>query len=224
MRLNSFLALACGLSFVAAVAAQPAQPPAQPGKAPPVATNSYPTSLYQMNDVSKSLNLTQDQITKLNKLTEQTQTQYRDDFAKLGTLNDADRFTRTQELNRKYYADWNKGARDIFNDTQQTRYQQFNYQYGGFNTLYDSDVQKRLNLTAEQQQNLRAQWDWSNQQLQEINRMGATDAAKGTQMYRDYWKARDERFNKFLTAEQQKAWNEMVGDPYTFQPTFTPNR
>ncbi len=115
-------------------------------------------------------------------------------------------------------------AREVFNDTQRARYQQYNYQYGGFGTLYDPDVQKQLNLTAEQQKNLRAQWDWSNQELADINRTGATDATKGTQMYRDYWTARQERLNKFLTPEQQKAWGTMVGDPYTFQPTFTPQR
>jgi len=217
MRLAIPVLLACG--FALPGAAQPT--PVQPDKAQPAATTSYPPALYQMGDVGKSLNLTQDQMTKLNKLTEQTQATYRDDYAKLGTLTDADRFARTQELNRKYYADWNKGARDVFNDTQRTRYQQLGYQYGGFETLYDPDVQKRLNLTADQQKALREQWDWSNQQLADINRTGATDATKGTTMYRDYWKARDERFNKFLTADQRKAWGEMTGDAYTFQPTFT---
>jgi hypothetical protein len=135
---------------------------------------------------------------------------------KLGALNDAERFTRTQELNRQYNADWNKGAADIFNDTQRGRYQQYNYQYGGFNTLNDPDVQKRLNLTAAQVKDLRTHSDWGNQQLQDVN--------TGTQAYRDYWTAHQERFNKFLTADQQKAWREMSGEPYAFQPNFTPQR
>jgi len=213
--------LVLGLSLAASLSAQPA---AQPDKAPATPTYTYPTPLYRMNDVGKSLNLTPEQVTNLNKLTDATQTRYRDDYAKLGTLNDADRFTRMQELNQKYYADWNKGAQDVFNDTQRTRYQQLNYQYGGFGTLYDPDVQKQLNLTAEQQKNLRAQWDWSNQQMADINRVGATDATKGAQMYRDYWTARQERMNKYLTPEQQKAWTKMAGDTYTFQPAFTPQR
>jgi hypothetical protein len=212
------LGLVCGLTVPVL-----AQPTPQPGKAP-APINPYPPALYRMNDVSKSLNLTADQLAKLNKLTDATQTQYRDDYAKLGALNDTERFARMQELNRQYYDAWNKAARDVFNDTQRARYQQLNYQYGGFNTLYDPNVQKQLTLTAEQQKNLRAQWDWSDQQLRDINRVGATDATKGAQMYRDYWTARQERLNKFLTAEQQKAWNTMIGDPYTFQPSFTPPR
>jgi len=183
-------------------------------------TNPYPTSLYQMNDVSKTLNLTQDQINKLNALTEQVQAQYRQNYARLNTLNEQERFARQQELNRQYYNDWNKGATDIFNANQRTRYQQVNYQYGGFNTLYDPDVQKRLNLTPAQVESLRENAVWSNQQLQDISRLGATDAAKATQMYRDYWTQRQERFNKFLTPEQQRTWGQMIGEPYTFQPTF----
>lgn len=218
MRLTCALGLVCGLAVPVL-----AQPTPQPGKAP-VPINPYPPALYQMTDVSKSLDLTADQLTKLNKLTDTTRTQYRDDYTKLGSLDDAERFTRMQELNRQYYDAWNKGARDVFNDTQRARYQQLNYQYGGFNTLYDPDVQKRLNLTADQIKNLRAQWDWSDQQLRDINRVGATDATKGAQLYRDYWMARQERLNKFLTAEQQKVWNEVIGDSYTFQPGFTPPR
>ena len=214
MRFATSLGLVCGVVLVTASA--------QPN--PPAATTPYPTALYQMNDISKSLNLTAEQISNLNKLTEQTQAKYREDYAKLGALKEAERFNRMQELNRQYYTDWSKGAGSVFNDTQRTRYQQYNYQYGGFNTFYDPDVQKRLNLTADQIRDLRTQWDWSDQQMREINRIGATDATKGRQMYTDYWKARQERFDKFLTAEQQKAWRELTGDPYTFQPTFTPQR
>jgi len=216
MRFQSILVLGCSLALTGSALAQ-AQPPART----PAQTNLYPPALYQMNDVGKTLNLSRDQIDALNKVTGQVQDQYREDYGKLGTLNEADRAARLQELNRKYYGDWNKGARDIFNDTQRTRYQQFNYQYGGFNSLYDPDVQKRLNLTEAQLRDLREQSDWSNRQWQEINTMGTTDPTRATRMYNDYWKAREERFNKYLTPEQQKTWREMIGDPYTFQPTFT---
>jgi hypothetical protein len=37
-------------------------------------------------------------------------------------------------------------------------------------------------------------------------------------------KQREQRFTKFLTPEQLKTWREMTGDPYTFQPAFTPKR
>ncbi len=177
-----------------------------------------------MNGVGKSLNLTQDQTNNLNKLTDQTQTQFRDQYGKLNSLNDADRIARAQELNRQYYGDWNKGAQNILNENQRLRYQQLNYQYGGFNALNDPDVQTRLNMTPAQVKDLRENSDWNNQQLQQINRLASTDPTKAASMYNDYRKQHEERFNKYLTPEQQKSWREMTGDPYTFEPSFTPSR
>ena len=229
MRFKYVLGLACGLALPPSVTAQTTTTPKPPPQSPPnqfqaAPATPYPTPLYRMNDVSGSLNLTQNQIGNLNKLTDQTQARYRDNYTKLGTLNETERAARLQELHRQYNTDWNKGAQDIFNDTQRSRYQQVNHQYGGFNTFYDPEVQKRLNLTADQMKGLGEQTEWSNQQMQDINRMGAMDATKGTQMYRDYWTQRQERFNKFLTQEQQKTWGVMTGEQYTFQPTFVPSR
>lgn len=188
------------------------------------AAGPYPTSLYRMNDVSKSLNLTPDQVTRLNTLTDQTQAAHRANYTQLGTLGEAERFARQQELNQQYTTAWNKGAGDVLTDAQRTRYQQLNYQHGGFNSLYDPAAQKQLNLTPAQVRDLRTNADWSNQQLQDINRLGATDAAKGKQMYSDYWTQRQDRLNKFLTPDQQKTWATMSGDPYAFQPTFASPR
>jgi len=218
------LAYVLGLALAAAtpVAAQNnAQPPAA---AQPAATIPYPTPLYRMDDVSRTLSLTPEQVTRLNKVTEQVQAQYRDNYTKLSGLAEAQRIEQMRDLNRQYAEAWDKAARDVFNDTQRTRYQQLAYQYGGFETLYDPAVQKRLVLTPTQASELSTHWDWHNRQWQDLSRVWATDPTKGAQVYKDYWTQRQERFNRFLTAEQQKAWREMTGDPYTFQPAFGPRR
>jgi hypothetical protein len=231
MRFKSIFGLACSLAITTTVSAQTRPPTTAPGTAQPqvrpgqtAPTNPYPPELYRMSDVSKSMNLTQDQLTNLNKLTDQTQAKYRDNYNKLGTLNDADRAARAQELNRQYYGDWNKGASGIFNEDQMNRYQQLNFQYGGFNTLNDPAVQKQLNLTPDQIKNLNEHTNWRNQQLQEINGIGVNDPTKGTQMYQDYWKQHQERFGKYLNSEQQKTWQQMTGEPYGFQPYFSTKR
>jgi hypothetical protein len=211
-----------GLSLALAALAS-AQAP-QPQSGTPAAGIPYPVSLYRMTDVGKALNLTADQVNRLNAVTDRVQTQYRDNYSKLTTIAEADRAARLRELNQQYVGDWNKAARDIFDETQRTRYQQLNYQYGGFDTLYYPDVQTRLRLTEAQIKDLGAQWDWSTQQWQAMERLAATDATKAAQMHRDYWTQRQERFNKFLTPEQQRAWATMTGDAYTFQPPFAPRR
>jgi hypothetical protein len=185
------------------------------------ASTAYPNSLYRMNDVSKTLNLTPDQITRLNAITANTQARYRDDYGKLGTLSDADRAARIAELNQKYNADWNKSAQNVLDDTQRSRYQQIYYQHGGFNAFQDPDVQKQLNLSADQLKNLQDQRVWNSQQLAAIQQTAATDPTKANQMYRDFWNARQERMGKFLTPDQQKAWGQMTGEPHTPQ-VYTP--
>jgi len=221
MRLRYAIALAGVLASTPLWAQVNPQPPRP---APPSTTGYYPPALYQMPDVGKTLNLTAEQVAALNKLTEQTQTQFRDPYAKLATLAEAERLAQLQDLNRQYVGDWNKAARDIFNDAQRVRYQQLYYQYGGFNAFTDPVVQKRLALTEAQLQDVRDQQMWTARQMTDINRLGATDAAKAAQLYKEYLAERQERLNKYLTPEQQKAWREMVGDPYTFQPNFTPPR
>src|SRR5947209_2445407 len=81
MRLTYFLGLGLGLALV--IGAQAQQQPAQP--------SPYPTPLYRMEDVSKALNLDAKQVDRLNRLTEETQGRYRDQYGKLNDLKDADR-------------------------------------------------------------------------------------------------------------------------------------
>jgi len=196
-------------------------PQAQNKVDPRVNHPGSPTPIYQMNDVAKSLNLTPEQVNRLNTQTADIQKRYADDFNKLNSLSGAERAQQQNDLNRRYNADWMKSARDILNENQISRYQQLQYQYGGFGTFNDPDVQKRLNLTDEQRNNLRQLNDWSSQQMQDINRLGATDAQKATQLHGDYQRQYQERFNKFLTPEQQRTWQQMTGEPYRFQPSFT---
>jgi hypothetical protein len=210
---------------------QPPTPPAQIRPVPVVPPNNNtrpqpvlpPTPLYQMNDVAKSLNLTPDQITRLNALSDKTVADYRDKYVTLGGVPAADQYAKATELNRNYNDAWFTGANQIFNDNQRARYQQYQYQYGGFDAFTNPDVQKKLNLSADQIASLRSNWDWNRQQLDEINRVGIADKEKGQKAYAEYWLLRQQRMNQYLTPDQQKVWTQLTGDPYTFQPVF-PNR
>jgi len=175
-----------------------------------------------MQDVGKSLDINANQSRQLNQLTEQIQGRYRDEYGRLNGLSDTDRAIRQQELNQRYYTDWLAGTKDIFTPQQRDRYQQLYYQYGGFNTINDPAVQKRLNITEQQRRNLRDAINWSNSQYAEIQRLNATNPQQAAERYREYQKQNLERLNNFLTPEQQRAWKELVGDPYNFQPQFAP--
>jgi Spy/CpxP family protein refolding chaperone len=225
MHLRFFAGIAVAGALAASATAQ-SPAPRPPPPAQPVAPQTYafPTTIHQMNDVNKSLNLTDKQIEQLNKVTTQTQEHYRPNYEKLGNLTEGERWAKTQELHRQYNTEWTKGARDVLDDNQLNRYQQLQWQYGGYNSLYDPDVQKQLQLTEEQQRGLRREIDWSNQQMQDINKLGATDSEKAMQAHRDYRKQYDERWNKYLTPEQHKTWTKMTGEAYQFQPPLQPRK
>ena len=221
MRRQYVLGLTCCFLLTSVVHAQNQLPtPAQqPPQVQPPQVN-YPPALHQMGDVSKELKLNQDQMNRLNGVTKKIQDQYGAQYAKLNNLNKAERFARLQELNQNYYHDWNKTAGEILNDQQRTRYQQLYHQHAGFNSLNNPAIQKRFNMTPEQVKTLQEYADWNNQQMHNIQVLGATNSTKASQLYNAYWQERQRRFDTFLTPAQQKMWREMAGDPYKFQPTF----
>jgi hypothetical protein len=233
MRIKYILGTACGLGLACLVNAQPVPTtpppatqtsPAQPagGKVTPNTAYAFPEPLYSRADVGKALNLTQDQITRLGTADEKVRELYREQYSKLGTFSDPERLARIEQLNRQFSTEWNKNAADIFNADQRTRYQQLQQQYGGFSTLMDPDVQRRLTLTPEQVKSLGDNVSWDTLQLNEVKKAAAADAAKARQQYQDYWKQRQERFDRLLTAEQMKAWREMTGDPFSFTGAIPP--
>jgi hypothetical protein len=214
MRPNLFLGLALAVVLTAtATAQQPAQP------LPPV---PYPVPLYRMDDVGKAITLTPQQVNRLNQVTDQAQARFREGYEKLGTLPPAERTMRMWDLERQYVTDWNKAARDVFNENQFNRYQQLRYQHGGFATLTDPEVQKRLQLTDAQRQALNESVEWSQKQMADITRLGALERERATKMYRDYQTQYNERFKRYLTPEQQRLWGEMTGEPFQFQPYIVP--
>ena len=228
MRIKYILGTACGLGLACLVNAQPVRPrprlprrlagPAGRREVVPNTAYAFPEPLYSRADVGKALNLTQDQITRLGGVN-----------SRCGTLPRAVQQARHVQrpgaagphraVELAVLTEWNKNATEIFNAEQRTRYQQLTQQYGGFSTLMDPDVRKRLNLTPEQVKSLGDNVSWDTLQMNEVRRAAAADRAK---QYQDYWKQRQERFDKLLTPEQMKAWREMTGDPFSFTGAIPP--
>jgi hypothetical protein len=163
------LTIALGLSVSLAAGAFGQVPPpttiTPPGAAPVQSPQSFivPAPLYRQDDIGQVLNLTADQINRLNAVTAQTEAQFRDRYNAINTIRPAERLTRYRDLTREYLTDWNRNAQGVLNDAQRTRYQQLYYQYGGFDALYDPSVQQRLSLTPAQIQALNDQAAWSYQ-------------------------------------------------------------
>ena len=91
-----------------------------------------------------------------------------------------------------------------------------------FNAFNDQAIQKQLNLTPQQQMQVRqlgAEW---RKQLMQAGRGNGTDTnlnnvtPSGSQMYSQYW----DQLNGVLTPEQQQTWSQLTGQRYTFSPNM----
>lgn len=183
-------------------------------------SSPFPSPLFQQTEVSRSLGLTERQGSELGRLTQTLQTRFASDFQGLSRLPAADQASRRQELLRQYQQDFVAASRDVFDASQLNRYQQLQLQSGGFNTLSDPAVQRQLALTEPQRRDLQSSIDWSSGQMREITALAATDRERATRLYADYQKTFQDRFNRFLTPEQTRTWQTLVGDPFAFPPVF----
>jgi hypothetical protein len=184
----------------------------------------FPMQIYRMDNVSRTLNLTPDQVNRLNQISQQLQTRYQNDINNLRTLDEQARQQRWMELQQQYNTNWMNDARTIFNDQQLNRYRQLELQYNNFNSFTVPDVRTRLNLTDDQIRRLQEAQAWSRSQLQTIERQGMTNRDDATRAWQNYWTEVQTRTNQILTPQQQQLWRGMTGDPFTFQPTFAAPR
>jgi hypothetical protein len=194
--------------------------PTTGGTSPSKTTVVFPTDLFRMNDVSKSISLTDRQVNQLNTMTQQLQSRFQVQFEKLASLPAQQRADRMLELNREYTNAWINGAREFLNGTQLTRYQQLQFQFGGFASLTDPILQKALNISDAQMTKLRADVTWSDQQLAAIREAALTNEARALQMFNTFNATAQERWNQLLSADQQRAWAQLTGDPFAFPPPF----
>ena len=172
-----------------------------------------------MSNVSRSLNLTQAQMNRLNDFNTKAQASYQENLARISGLTGVNRTTQLNQLNSQYMNDWSKGAGAILSPAKLSRYQQLQYQYAGFRALTDPAVQSKLNLTATQQGDVNNLIAWSNTQQAEIARQAAADGPRARQLYQEYQKQYQSRFNSFLTPAQQQAWSQLTGENFTFAPS-----
>jgi hypothetical protein len=186
----------------------------------PPNTSPFPPPLFQQTDIARSLGLNDRQTAELTRLDQTLRTRFASDFQGIARLPAADQIARRQELERQFRQDFLTASRDIFDARQLNRFQQIQAQFGGFSTLADPVVQRQLGLTDAQIRDLQASIDWSTGQLRESNTVSATDRERAARLYADYPRAFSDRFNRFLTPEQQRSWATLTGERFNFPPMF----
>jgi len=200
----------------------PAQAPQTvptPGPAPATTINRNPW--FSVQQPSPPLQFQNDQQTRLNQAYQQAWSRIDQSIRNLPpNLTDAQRRQQIQALENQFYNEFGKSSNQIITEpSAQQRFQQLNLQYRGWGAFADPTVQKRLNLTPEQQQRFSAlQLDWSNRMIQ-LNNQFQTDQTGTTRNFNNMRSQFTDRLNNILTPDQQRTWQQISGTPYVFPPT-----
>jgi hypothetical protein len=170
--------------------------------------------------VRQQLNMTNDQFNHLNTAHQNAWKQYQQGINGLDkNLSDDQRQQRIRDLEQNYYNSFSNSANSVFTDAQQRqRYNQLYWQYRGYGAFDDSAVANKLNLTPDQRAKLNQyRQDWS-QQMNELGPLYQSDRDQAAKQFNTMQNQAGKNLNTLLTPEQQKTWQQMTGEPYTFHP------
>jgi hypothetical protein len=174
--------------------------------------------------VRQQLNLNDTQFNQLSKAHMNAWTQYQQNLQNMDTANanltPEQRIQRIQDFQLNYYKGLGTPVNDVFTDPQmRERYYQLHTQYRGYDALLDPSIQAKLSLTDAQRQRLgQYQQDWRNS-MGELQKNYQTDPQGSAQRLQDLRQREAERTNAVLSEQQRQMWQQMVGNPYNFQPS-----
>jgi hypothetical protein len=188
--------------------------------APVVASGIFPTQVIDVTGIPAAINLTGRQQMELNTLTQKLQAQFQPEYDRLSGLQADQQAAQREQLNREYTAAWFNSARNVFTADQLARYQQLQFQFGGFNSLNDPVAQKALSLTDAQVAQLKQDVAWAAQQQAAIQQAARTNQARALELSNAFTTASEQRLNKLLTPAQQQTFAQLAGNRIAFPPIF----
>jgi hypothetical protein len=211
------VSLAC-LVLAGTVLAQ--QRPPAPGQAVPSAFRPPPQPLFTVPDIRRDLNITNDQLNRLNEAYGRLRQGYQDEFSRLGNLNEQQRAQRIQELNRTFNTDIGRMTGGILTPDQLNRYGQLQLQQRGLEAFSDADIRQRLNLTDQQIQGLRQMEQDYDRLIRELRRDVPANRNEALRRYDQFQQQTRDRLNNLFTEQQRNTWGQMIGNPFNFRPDF----
>jgi hypothetical protein len=212
---KSLLAPALGLLLVAPLfAQQPLNNPLLPTPPP------YGEPWYREPNALKALNINEHQLGRLNEAYSRVQTRFQEDLNRQPNLTERERAERLRTLGLTSRQDLMRAFSGILDDKQMARYQQIDVQLRGWDAFADPAVQRKLNLSGDQQRQLEGlseQWSRGMRELDELSRTNREQALRG---YNELQTRTREQVNSVFNNQQRQAWSNLTGEAYNFPPPF----
>jgi hypothetical protein len=170
--------------------------------------------LYQDNGVRKLLNLTDDQVDRLNATNSRIQQKYADELTRVNVLTTEQRAAELERLRSSQRGDFYKSVDNVLTPAQLERYRQLEYQLQGASAFSDPNIRTRLSLTNEQIR--RIQELQGNRLSYEafLRNPDGTLRTSSVDEYRAYRLPTNEALDAILSQEQRDRWRDLIGQPY----------
>jgi Spy/CpxP family protein refolding chaperone len=164
-----------------------------------------PAMLLGQESVRKELKLTDEQIKKVEELSEKMREKFQEAFG----LEGEERTKKVQELMKEN----EKAVAEILKPEQGKRLKQISYQQQGAGAFANADVAKELALTDDQKQEVQKINEETGAQIREIFQGGQVDE-EGRKKIQELRKAATEKAVKVLNDEQKTKWKDLQGEPF----------
>jgi len=168
-------------------------------------------------DVRKQLNLTDEQFNQLNSSYGKGWTSFESSLQGSGNADAQARDEQMRKSSQTFHSDFMKSAQGTLKPEQMQRYNQLYLQYRGYDAFMDPAIQTKLNLTDEQKKTFQTQSAEFNRTMNNLYSTSPENRDAVSKQFNDLRQQSRDRINTTLTPEQRRIWQEMTGDPYTFQ-------
>jgi Spy/CpxP family protein refolding chaperone len=182
-----------------------------------------PGFLLRNPGVQKELKLSDEQIKKVEEVTQSIQDKHREDFEAAGKLEGDERGAKFQEIMKTMGEETNKALAEILKPEQSKRLKEISLQQRKADAFNDPEVQKALNLTDDQKEKIKTINEDAAKKMEESfprGRRGGGGGGFDPERFKKMNTMRDETLEhvvSVLTDDQKKTWKEMTGAPFKFE-------
>ena len=158
------------------------------------------------------------QFNQLNRSYQDAWNRYNQGASNLGNnLDEQQQMQQRQQLEGQFNQQFGQSLDTTFTDPQvRQRYNQLNNQFYGHNTFNNPQVRQQLDITPQQQRQLRRMSTAWNREMQRLQRAGNDNPEQMQQQFARLQQQNMQGLNSIFTPEQQQNWSQMTGQPHNF--------
>jgi hypothetical protein len=175
-------------------------------------------ALLENEGVQKELKLDKDQTDKVKEAVQKVRDKYKDQTDKLRDLSQEERRQKGQELTQTISQETLQSLNDVLKPDQLKRLKQIELQQVGAQAFARPDVQKALNLTADQQEKIKTISDDAAKEMRQLFQQNRGNQGGNQQgqpnRLASLRKETMDKVQAVLTDDQKKAWKDMTGDSF----------